>query len=421
MNLGQLSPQILSSLVSSGRVKPETVSPYTDMQQAQDLGQEAINERYKLEQTKLAAQQEEQNKYQQSIQPLIEQEKVSQDMYAKQMADAKASLSRIDDELAKTKVDPERLTSGWRGVLATVAQAVGAFTSIASKTPNYAQQIISDAIDRDVKSQMLDLQQKERAAQRERAVIGDIQNTREGQLKQEQLARIRATEQYKAALDRVGMQMQGSEAGVKALDASAKLAAESAKLRQSYLDNAQNIAIQQGNLKMAQERLAFQREVDARERTIKEGEREIPSLKLTGEKIPTANDTKEATDILSDTRHMLQTLNEIYGDIGITIPGTEYSQELITKIRMVYSTMAKLNNMGVMNPADIEYINTYIPSDPGKLNVATTKAAIKTATGVIYNKFKNKIAAHGYTDNGKLESLVVGGNNNSFGFTPVGK
>lgn len=74
--------------------------------------------------------------------------------------DRAGALRRESDQLAQAaaekKIDPSRLFSGshiWAGVLASVSQALGAYAAVISKTPNFAQQIVSNAVDRDVQAQ----------------------------------------------------------------------------------------------------------------------------------------------------------------------------------------------------------------------------------------------------------------------------
>lgn len=99
----------------------------------------------------------------------IQQEKDKADaLHIQQKADKAQNdyFSAIDNFKANNKVDPnrhdkERGVGG--GILAALAQGLGAFGSALTHTPNYAAQILKDAVDADIRAQEHAIDQKREA------------------------------------------------------------------------------------------------------------------------------------------------------------------------------------------------------------------------------------------------------------------
>ncbi len=102
--------------------------------------------------------------------------------------DAESKYGLMRDELANSKIDPDRL---WKRkgvglkVMAIIGAAIGAFASTMTKTPNHAAQMISDAVDRDIRAQEMDLTSKRaalgaqgNAVSMARAKLGDVGTSR---------------------------------------------------------------------------------------------------------------------------------------------------------------------------------------------------------------------------------------------------
>lgn len=89
-----------------------------------------------------------------------------------------ARLQKERDATAEQRVDPQRLFKGdagaFRGIMSAIAVGLGAFGSAISKTPNYAQQIVDNAIQRDIDAQTDQIHRRGAAAQN---AITDFQKT----------------------------------------------------------------------------------------------------------------------------------------------------------------------------------------------------------------------------------------------------
>jgi hypothetical protein len=149
---------------------------------------------------------------------------------ARSAADAKWSeIDRENKAAAAQKVDPNRLFHGKNGaaaaIVSAVAQGLGAFGSSLSRAPNYAQQIIQGAIDRDIASQVDAIHRQGEAA---RNAVADYARTYGLTLDEAKLA-VKGTQlRYAASM----AELQGAKMGT--ADAKAKAAAMSLDAMKQY-------------------------------------------------------------------------------------------------------------------------------------------------------------------------------------------
>jgi hypothetical protein len=151
------------------------------------------------------------------------------------MQQLEAEQTRLAQDVAKEArgIDPDRWLhqSAGRAIGASLAAALGAYGATLAKTPNFALQIINDAIDRDFAGQKLKLQSKQdqqsmqaRTIERTRALFGD---QRAGDM----AARANIMELHKAQLEQLGTKFKQTEVEANAAQSVALLTEEQAKLR----------------------------------------------------------------------------------------------------------------------------------------------------------------------------------------------
>ncbi len=122
-------------------------------------------------------------------------------------------------DLAASKVDPDRM---WKRkgtglkVMAIIGASIGAFASSLSKTPNAAAQMISDAIDRDIRSQEMELGQKRAAVSAQGNIVGMMRN-RLGDVSQ---ARVAAKA---AVMEQIGSKLEAKKATARSADELARI------------------------------------------------------------------------------------------------------------------------------------------------------------------------------------------------------
>jgi hypothetical protein len=112
----------------------------------------------------------------------------AQGRYSEQLARDRADQDKANTayQRAAADYDPNRLMQGGRGVMAALSMAMGAFGSSLTKTPNYALQIVNDAISRDMDKQKAGI-----AAQKEKATWMDhVMAANREQFKDETTARL---------------------------------------------------------------------------------------------------------------------------------------------------------------------------------------------------------------------------------------
>jgi len=151
------------------------------------------------------------------------------------MAKLEADQNRLAQDVAKEarSIDPDRWLhqSMGRTIGASLAAALGAYGATLGKSPNFALQIINDAIDRDFAGQKLKLQAKQdqqsmqaRTIERTRALFGD-------QRAADMAARANLLEVHKAQVEALGSKFKGTQVEAQAKETVALIDQDAAKYR----------------------------------------------------------------------------------------------------------------------------------------------------------------------------------------------
>lgn len=155
------------------------------------------------------------------------------------LAKLEAEQTRLAQDVAKEarSIDPDRWLhqSAGRTIGAALAAALGAYGATLAKTPNYALQIINDAIDRDFAGQKLKLQAKQDAQSMQARTIDRTRALFSDQRAADMAARANLMELHKAQVEALGLKYKGTQVEANAQQAVAQLTVEQEKLRSQAL------------------------------------------------------------------------------------------------------------------------------------------------------------------------------------------
>jgi len=197
--------------------------------------------------------------------------------YEQSYQQADAEYRRAVDEMKATKVDPRR---GQVPILDALALALGAAGAAFTGQPNFAQKLISDRIDRDIKAQLADISTLKDVAAAKRNRLGMLRQ----QLGDEQAAiqteRQLQLDQAKAYL---AEQAATGKSEMARVDAQRYAAEVDRQLSRAQIDNEQRIRVQAGMA--AGQRLQMMRAAagaQAQARRKQQGQRQLAAQGLAG-------------------------------------------------------------------------------------------------------------------------------------------
>lgn len=177
--------------------------------------------------------------------------------FAKEYDGIQAKANDLRNQIASGDINPHQYWDNkdlGSKVTATLAMALGAFGSAISKTPNYAQAILTKAVDDDIDTQKVNLGKKESLLNNYMKAGYDIQHA-------EELAKADLNDVIAGQIRQVAAAHAGTQAGIAADAASSKLAGDSMKMRQNALLAAEQKAETQSKLmsdKASRDKIAYE-------------------------------------------------------------------------------------------------------------------------------------------------------------------
>lgn len=139
---------------------------------------------------------------------------------------------------AAQSIDPNRIMHGGRGVLAALAMAAGAYGATLGKTPNFAQQIIDHAIDRDLSAQQMALSGKKEALTQTQQAFQNYRSIYQDDAAARAAVRADAREVFATQIAGIGIKMKGSEQQQNILNMRDQLLLSNNELRQQQAERA---------------------------------------------------------------------------------------------------------------------------------------------------------------------------------------
>jgi len=155
-------------------------------------------------------------------------------------ADRKNIESALSD-VASSKIDPNHLMQKdtANAILAAIGSAMGAYASTISGAPNFAQQIIDKAIDRDIDAQKAAMSNKQQKVENLRGTYRDNLARFGDERQAELVTRSQIMEAAKLKIETLGAKYGGPEANAKALGLSASLQQNQAQLSREMAERSQ--------------------------------------------------------------------------------------------------------------------------------------------------------------------------------------
>lgn len=139
---------------------------------------------------------------------------------------------------AAQSIDPNRIMSGGRGVLAALAMAAGAYGATLGKTQNFAQQIIDHALDRDLSAQQMALSGKKDALTQSQQAFQNYRSIYQDDAAARAAVRADAREMFATQLESIGSKMKGTEQQTNILNLRDQLLLDNNRLRQEQAERA---------------------------------------------------------------------------------------------------------------------------------------------------------------------------------------
>lgn len=309
----------------------------------------------------------EQVKQAQMLEEARQQEEKAQ-LEKKQRIDAAESLYKQSlADLQAQKIDPNRLynnTSTGDKIVGAIAIALGGISAGMSGRKNAAYEVIENAIDRDIKSQEMEIAKKEKGV----AVQGSLFNELVGRLQNEDVARhylkSLMLEQGKSVIESYQSQITNAtqQAQLSKLYGELEVANGEAKAKaQEVLQKspAMQAVIRDG---------VTQGKIDPSTLDEKDRERYVQGLGF-------AKDAKAADDI-SASKEAYDTSVRLIDQIidgrkkeggGIGAAYTKLQQGRAAELILKFKDLAKL---GALNEGDYDLLYSIIPKDPSEFNRA---------------------------------------------------
>jgi len=343
----------------------------------------------------------------------LERKKAIEDDYNRMLA----ATQKERDAAMSAKVDPNRLFHGNGGAANAIASAIavglGAFGSSLARSPNYAQQIVQAAIDRDVDSQRDQINRKGQAAQN---AVSEVQ--RKYGLSLDEAASFVKEQQLRYSAARMQMQaakMGGAEVQQKAAPAIAAMMAQADKEQaQQALSYKGRKATQYAVIQPQAATAGYfsgptGKDVAQASHTVAEQEKAFPGTggKTEGEVVPGLARSATAVDTGLRALPELQDLSQKAGFTGQVIDkvtGLGADTELTTASQhMAYNVASAEVNGMVPDPHRVEELTNAFASK----NPITRERNIKMARDILMKKKKSIESISSKT--AKVGTINIGG------------
>lgn len=181
------------------------------------------------------------------------------------MQNAITDLEQAQEQLKDAKIDPERWygTGPGKRIGAAIATALGAMGAAQGGIPNYALQIINDAVNRDIMAQKAELNKKGQLVSLQQNMLSVLRGQGMDERAAENAARVILKDRAAQGLDILASQYQDKELKAKAIGLKSELQKNTAIDMRNYLmssEQAQAARLQaEGNLAAQRESLGLQR------------------------------------------------------------------------------------------------------------------------------------------------------------------
>jgi hypothetical protein len=130
-------------------------------------------------------------------------------------------------EKAAKEIDPSRLISGPKSWIAALAMGLGAYGSALARTPNYAQQIINQALERDMDAQKIGLQAKKDKMSMTQQILVDMRSRFQSDIAAREATKGAMFGVFASQQEARAQALKGTEAEARSKESALQLAAES--------------------------------------------------------------------------------------------------------------------------------------------------------------------------------------------------
>jgi hypothetical protein len=301
-------------------------------------------------------------------------------------------LKAQEDYKKNAKIDPDR---HWKQkgegsrVLAALAQGLGAFGSALTKTPNYASQIVKEAVEADVRAQERDIDTK-------RGAVGDAANMihyfRQKGLDQKSAAlaaKMTIYERAQAKLEAMLAKTSNQRLLQQGEIITAGIEAEKQALRnQNYLNSQSRIVKESmtapvGGASVSDQIRLNELIVDVPTADPKTAKKDplAPTTGYAQFRARNAEDAKKARDAFvkaEEARASLRQLREFLeaNPLKAHVPGTEANKQVAAVAGDLLTSFAQMHNLGAISGPDYELAKSQLGSPTGLQWNSTTRNLI---------------------------------------------
>lgn len=269
-------------------------------------------------------------------------------------------LAEINDKIAKSTVDPNRLFAGSTGkqIMAGIAIAFGEIgRSLTGSQTNQALNIINNAIDRDIAAQEKDIENLRGQSVMQRQILSDVYRKFDDKV----AAQIAQKDAYLAGVQRqvemMGLRYGTQEAQAKALDTIGQLQQLRANNKMQLFNIEQSKAAQQNSI--------LRQNIEKQTEKAKELKKlMVPGLgiSLTEQDAKDLKAGLEAKKQFEDRMQQLINMREKAGGGQVLDrSAVANAKRIASELRIAYKNLASL---GVLSNTDYRLIDPVVPEDP---------------------------------------------------------
>lgn len=276
------------------------------------------------------------------------------------ISDVEAKLNDINQKVANSTVDPNRLFAGSTGkqIMAGIAIAFGEIgRALTGSQTNQALNIINNAIDRDIAAQEKDIENLRGQSVMQRQILSDVYR----KFDDKAAAQIAQKDAYLAGVQRqveiMGLRYGTEEAKAKALDVAGQLQQMRANNKMQLFNIEESKAAQRNNL--------LKQSIEKQDEKTKELKKlMVPGIgvALTDQDAKDLKAGLEAKKQFDDRMAQLIALREQAGG-GQVLDRTAVAnaKRIASELRIAYKNLASL---GVLSNTDYKLIDPVVPEDP---------------------------------------------------------
>lgn len=171
--------------------------------------------------------------------------------YDQKRQDLQARSDQLFNDISSSKIDPNRLwnkASNGQKVTASIGLILGGIGAGLTHGPNYAQQVVDGAIDRDIDAQKTELGKKQNLLSH---YVQQGHDLREAQ----QLAKADMQDVFAGQMNAAALKFGGPMAQQKALEEAAKIRGNAAQIREQVLGNSMDRQLKAMQINLAQQQM----------------------------------------------------------------------------------------------------------------------------------------------------------------------